>query len=199
MSLVLSASSLFAQSFDAPMGSEEAVNSAAATGFLAGTMLLFFFVYAAVILIYVVSMWKLYAKAGKPGWASIVPIYNVIVQLEIIGRPIWWILLLFIPFVNIYAAIVLTLDLAKSYGKDTGFGILMLLFPIIMMPVLAFGKSEYVGPAGKGSNDLPGLTPPTASTSGPTATPSAPAAPTASAAQQSQPSDAATPPQNLVQ
>lgn len=105
------------------------------------------FVSMLVAVLMLVSMWKLYAKAGKPGWAAIVPVYNVIVMLEIVGRPLWWIFLFFIPLANFVAAIILMLDFAKAYGKSTGYGVLMLFFPVIMYPVLAFGKNtQYVGP-----------------------------------------------------
>lgn len=74
------------------------------------------------------------------------PIYNSVVLMQIIGRPEWWVLLLFVPFVNIYIAIVSTLELAKSFGKSTGFGVLMLFFPVIAYPMLGFGSSQYLGP-----------------------------------------------------
>lgn len=95
----------------------------------------------------IASLWKLFEKADKPGWAAIVPIYNFIVMLEIVGRPVWWILLLFVPFVNIVIEIMLMLDFAKAYGKSAGYGVLMIFFPYIMYPVLAFSKdTQYHGP-----------------------------------------------------
>ena len=70
----------------------------------------------------IVVMWKIFVKAGKPGWGCIVPIYSTILQLEIAGRPIWWIFLMLIPFVNIVVSIIVILDFAKAFGKGTGFG-----------------------------------------------------------------------------
>lgn len=105
-------------------------------------------VYIAVLVLMIASMWMVFRKAGKPGWASIVPFYNTIVELEIIGRPAWWLVLLFIPFVNIVIAIIMMLDLAKSFGQSTGMGVLLVLLPVVGMPLLAFNKSiSYVGPA----------------------------------------------------
>ncbi|MBM84265.1 MAG: signal peptidase I [Planctomycetaceae bacterium] len=99
-----------------------------------------------VVLISIIPMWVVFSKAGKPGWASIVPIYNMIVLLEICGRPIWWLLLMFIPCVNIVFAIMLLIDLAKAFGKGAGFGVgLILLTPIFMM-ILAFSSAKYEGP-----------------------------------------------------
>src|SRR5882724_1213873 len=71
----------------------------------------------------IASMWKVFTKAGKPGWAAIVPIYNIIVLLEIIGKPLWWIVLFLIPFVSLVAAIMVSLEVAKCFGKTPGFGI----------------------------------------------------------------------------
>jgi hypothetical protein len=68
--------------------------------------------YLAVIGFYLYCMWRIYEKAGKPGWASIIPIYNILVQLEILGRPWWWLLLMFVPFVNIVIGIIIIFDLA---------------------------------------------------------------------------------------
>lgn len=107
--------------------------------------IIMFLIYAAIIIVFIASMWKIFTKAGKPGWAAIIPIYNIIVLLEVVGRPIWWILIYLIcaPI----AAIVISLDLAKSFGKDIGFGIGLIILPIIFMPMLGFGSATYVGPS----------------------------------------------------
>ena len=73
--------------------------------------------YMAIIVLSIVGLWKLFEKAGKPGWASLIPIYNIIVMFEIVGKPMWQLVLFFIPFANIYVAITLVIGLAKSYGK----------------------------------------------------------------------------------
>ena len=91
---------------------------------------------------------KIFEKAGKPLWAGFVPIYNYMVALEIIGRPLWWVILLLIPFVNIIVAFIVAIDLAKSFGKDTVYGILIIFFSFIMLPMMAFSSDiQYVGPA----------------------------------------------------
>ena len=100
----------------------------------------------AVLAFYIVTSWKIFTKANRPGWASLIPIYNTIVQLQIIGRPIWWWFLLLIPFVNIVVLIIVALDVAKVFGKGTGFGILLILLPVIALPILAFGSAKYQGP-----------------------------------------------------
>ncbi len=94
-------------------------------------------------------MWKLYTKAGKPGWAPIIPIYNWVVLLEIVGRPLWWIILLLIPVVNFVILIIVAIDLAKSYGKGGGFAVGLILLTPIFVLMLAFGDAQYVGPAAR--------------------------------------------------
>lgn len=103
-------------------------------------------IYVAFIVLLIASQWKLYVKAGEPGWACIIPIYNLIVLVRIIGKPSWWVLLMLIPFVNIIFAIWACNLLAKSFGKDTGFTLGMLFLPFVFYPVLAFGGAEYQGP-----------------------------------------------------
>lgn len=103
-------------------------------------------IYLGVIVLIIASMWKIFAKAGKPGWAAIVPIYNYVVLLEIIGRPIWWLVLLLIPLVNFVVAILVFIDVAKAFGKGAGFGIGLIFLGPIFLPMLAFGDAEYQGP-----------------------------------------------------
>lgn len=110
------------------------------------TMNIVWFVLAVVAL---VGLWKMFQKAGKPGWAAIVPIYNVIVLLQIVGRPVWWLVLLFIPFVNLVVGIILSIDLAKAYGKGVGWGILAIFLPFVVYPYFGFSNDvKYVGKAG---------------------------------------------------
>ncbi len=105
--------------------------------------------YLVIALLLIVSLWKIFEKAGKPGWASIIPIYNIIVWLEIIGKPWWWILLIFfVPFVNIVLLIIMVHLLSKSFGKGGWFTVGLLFLGIIFYPVLAFGNATYIGPAG---------------------------------------------------
>ena len=95
----------------------------------------------------IVAMWKVFTKAGKPGWAAIIPIYNIIVILQMIGRPVWWVILFLIPFVNLIIFVMVCIDVAKSFGKGSGFGIgLWLLAPIFWL-ILGFGDTQYKGPA----------------------------------------------------
>jgi Family of unknown function (DUF5684) len=95
----------------------------------------------------IAALWKVFTKAGQPGWASIVPIYNLIILLNIVGKPLWWIILLMIPLVNIYAIFVIAIGLAKSFEKSTGFGIGLVFLSVIFYPILGFGSARYIGPA----------------------------------------------------
>jgi ABC-type sulfate transport system permease subunit len=101
--------------------------------------------YIAVIAFLLVTMWKVYEKAGKPGWANLIPFYNLLVMLEIVGKPWWYLLLMFIPIVNIVISIMVTLDMAKVFGKGSGFGIGLIFLPFIFYPILAFGDAKYQG------------------------------------------------------
>ncbi len=102
-------------------------------------------VYIAIIVGFIVGMWKCFEKAGKPGWAAIIPIYNIIVMLEIVGRPLWWIILFFIPVVSVIAFVIVSIDFAKSFGKDAAYGIGLFILPFVFYPLLGFGDAKYVG------------------------------------------------------
>jgi hypothetical protein len=114
----------------------------------------YFVVVFAVMGLMIASFWKIFEKAGQPGWAAIVPIYNTIVILELVGRPVWWLLLFFIPFAGIVFAFIVMIDLARSYGQGTGFGVGLVLLPIVFAPILGFGSSRYVGPAAGGAGSI---------------------------------------------
>lgn len=111
-----------------------------------GTGMILFIIFIAAFYIYV--YWRIFEKAGKPGWASLIPIYNTIVLIEIVGKPLWWIVLMLIPGVNIIFAIWVTNLLSLSFGKGVGFTIGLLLLSPIFYPILAFSNAEYKGPAG---------------------------------------------------
>lgn len=93
----------------------------------------------------IASLWTVFTKAGKPGWASIIPIYNLIVLLEIVGKPLWWILLLLIPLVNLILLLLIYMELARRFGKSELFGIGLWLLGPIFFPILAFGDARYRG------------------------------------------------------
>jgi len=88
-------------------------------------------------------MWKVFEKAGKPGWAAIVPIYNLIVLLQIAGKPVWWIVLLLIPVVNLVVLIVMYSGVARNFGKGVGFALGLIFLSFIFFPILAWGSAAY--------------------------------------------------------
>jgi len=104
--------------------------------------------YVAIIVLMIVSMWKVFEKAGEPGWASIIPIYNLITLLKIVGKPWWWLFLMCIPVLNIIWLIWTFNLLSKSFGQSEGFTVGLVLLGIIFFPILAFGDYTYQGPAG---------------------------------------------------
>lgn len=105
------------------------------------------FVFAIVIL-YIVAYWQLFTKAGEPGWGAFVPLYNLYLYCKIAGRPEWWLILFFVPFVNVVIALILAMDIAKAFSKSSGFGIGLWLLSFIFVPVLAFGSATYTRPSG---------------------------------------------------
>jgi len=104
--------------------------------------------YSSILVLIFASMWTIFEKAGKAGWKYLIPIYNTILLLEIVGKPWWWIFLLMLPFVNIIWAIWMMNLLSKSFGKNEGFTVGLILLGIIFFPILAFGNAKYLGPAG---------------------------------------------------
>jgi len=97
-----------------------------------------------IMVAWIAGMWKVFEKAGKPGWAAIIPIYNIIILLQIINKPIWWLLLCFI----IIGMILISMELAVCFGKSKGWGIGLLFFlGFIGYPILGFGDATYKAPA----------------------------------------------------
>ena len=164
------------QSLVQPYSQPSAAQSAANTGiFLFGMLIVVAFLIFGILTI--VGMWKTYKKAGQPGWAAIVPIYNMYIWLKIVGRPAWWLLLLFVPVVSLIVSLIMSLDLAKAFGKSSLFGAVGLwLFEGIGFLILGFGSAQYQGPEG-GSGAAPA-----APTGMPPANPLPPANPTPPAA-----------------
>jgi hypothetical protein len=105
-------------------------------------------IWLAITVALIVGAWKLFTKAGQPGWASLIPIYNTITMLRMTGKSGWWVLGMMVPLLNFYVIIRLVFDLARVFGRGIGFGFgLLFLFPIFML-ILAFGDAVYVGPNG---------------------------------------------------
>jgi hypothetical protein len=90
-----------------------------------------------------VGMWKVFVKANKPGWAALVPIYNLLVLAEVGGKPSWWAILLFVPLVNLIVFVVICMGVAKNFGKNELYGIGLALLGFIFFPLLGFGNARY--------------------------------------------------------
>ncbi len=122
-----------------------AQNAGNAAGAIGALILLA--IYLAVLVLVIAGFWKMFEKAGQPGWGAIIPFYNMYLMCKIAGRPGWWLILLLIPYVNFIFWIIVLLDLAKSFGKGVGFAVGMILLGAIFIPILGFGSAEYEGPA----------------------------------------------------
>ncbi|MCC7083953.1 MAG: signal peptidase I [Pirellulales bacterium] len=97
----------------------------------------------ALVVFGIIGLWKTFVKAGKPGWASIIPIYNIIVLCQIAGKPGWWVLLLLIPIVNLIILILVSIDVAKNFGHGVGFGLGLAFLGVIFSPILGLGDARY--------------------------------------------------------
>jgi hypothetical protein len=105
-------------------------------------------IYLVVVVFLVAAMWKIFEKAGQPGWAAIIPIYNIYILLKIGGKPGWWLALFLIPVVNIVFLIWMYNMISKSFGKDEGFTVGLVVLGIVFWPILGFGSATYKGPYG---------------------------------------------------
>src|SRR5574344_2141789 len=121
-------------------------SSATAARIFGGAMLVMWLIMLALGVVYLIGLWKVFSKAHYAGWESLIGGHNTFVQFVMSGIKGYWMFLLFIPFVNIAVLIWKDIELAKSFGKGVGFGIGMFFLPYIFVPILGFGKSEYVGP-----------------------------------------------------
>lgn len=110
--------------------------------------------YLAVIVIYVVAYWRIFEKAGEAGWKSLIPIYNTYILLKIVGYSGWYLLLFFVPFVNVVFYIVVAYKLAKAFGYGIGMTILEFIAGIGLL-IMGFGDAKYLGPDGRGSQHSP--------------------------------------------
>jgi len=109
------------------------------------TLGIYWVIYVGILALLLVAMWKVFTKAGKPGWGAIIPIYNIVLLCDIAGKPGWWVLLYFIPLLNIVIGIIVSIGVAKNFGKGAGFGLGLAFLSVIFYPILAFGSADYTG------------------------------------------------------
>lgn len=107
-------------------------------------------VWLAILVAVIAGTWKAFEKAGRPGWAAIVPIYNVYVMIKISGNEWWWLILLFVPLINILAILKISVDVARAFGQGIGFGIGLWLVSFVFWPLLGFGDYQYRGAPDQG-------------------------------------------------
>ena len=100
-------------------------------------------IYLVILVVMLASLWQVFVKAGRQGWEGIVPIYNCYILLKILDKPIWWLILIFIPIANIIMCFLLNMALAEKFGKSTGFAVGLFFLPFIFLPILAFGDAQY--------------------------------------------------------
>ena len=139
----------YARTYDATTTSLDMAEASGILGVIAGFGIFMWIIMMAIAVLMIVSMWKIFKKAGKPGWAAIIPIYNTVVLFQIVGLSPWLLLLVLIPFVGSIAIAVVTIlayvKLAKAFGKSGGFAAGLIFLNVIFMPILAFSDAEYEG------------------------------------------------------
>ena len=132
-----------------------------------------------VAIVSIISLWKIFKKAGKKGWESIIPVYNMITLVEIVGKPMYYILFFFIPI----APVLVYIPLAEKFGKESSFGVLTYFFPFVCLPILAFGKNTFnlapvaTAPLNAPAQNVTETVTPAAPVATPVPAPEAPAAP----------------------
>ncbi|MEM1415570.1 MAG: DUF5684 domain-containing protein [Myxococcota bacterium] len=102
----------------------------------------------AMMVLCIAGIWRVFAKAGEPGWACLVPIWNLIVLVRIAGVPGWYVVLLFFPLVNIVGSVLIGIGVAKAFGQSEAYGVGLAFLAPIFYPLLGFGPNEYIGPGG---------------------------------------------------
>lgn len=102
-----------------------------------------FYCAVVVAIVTIVALWKVFVKAGRPGWASLVPIYNTYVTIKIAQKPGWWLLLLFIPFVNLVFLVLICMGVARHFGRSNWFGLGLAVFPYVFLCILGFNNDKY--------------------------------------------------------
>lgn len=112
-------------------------------------------IYVAIAILAIVGLWMVFQKAGEAGWKAIIPIWNTLVLLKIVGRPWWWILLMLIPVVNIVIWIIVAYDLSRSFGHGAGYTVGLVLLSFVFIIILGFGPDPYLGPGGNTSGQQP--------------------------------------------
>ena len=109
-------------------------------------VLFFAVIWLALVILTIAGMWKVFTKAGRPGWAVLIPIYNFYVLLKVAGKPGWWLILMLIPVVGFVIGIMVVAALAGRFGKSGGFAVGLIFLPYIFYPILGFGSAQYAPP-----------------------------------------------------
>jgi len=121
------------------------MNGEAGTCGIGGCGVLVLIIELVIAVVMLIAMWKVFAKAGKPGWAILIPIYNAYVFLKIAGKPGWWLILLFVPLLNIIIQVIATVAFARNFNRGAGFVVGLIFLPFIFYPILAFSDAQYIG------------------------------------------------------
>ena len=123
------------------------MSDSAASAAVAGVLIVYYVICLALIVLMLAAWWKIFVKAGKPGWGAIVPLYNLYCMYSISFGNGWLFLLTLVPCVNFVMLIIMYVKLAQAFGKGGGFAVGLIFLPVIFLPMLGFGDADYIGPA----------------------------------------------------
>ncbi len=110
--------------------------------------------YLGLIVFIIAGIWKAFEKAGQPGWAILIPIYNIYIMTQIAEKEGWWVIMFFIPLVNIIFAFMLYIAIAEKFGKSAGFGVGLVFLGFIFWPILGFGDARYEGATAETNDEI---------------------------------------------
>jgi hypothetical protein len=117
------------------------------SGELGGPEIIVVVLVIGLLIFMIAAQWKLFEKAGQPGWAAIVPIYNLYIMCKMIDKSGWWVLMMCLPYIGIIFSIIFEVSwcgrISKDFGRGTGTAIGLFFLPFIFVPILAFGSAKY--------------------------------------------------------
>lgn len=97
------------------------------------------------LLLYKTAKWIVFVKAGRPGWAALIPFYSRYVLLDIVKKPKWWLVFMLLPPIGLVFSLIVSIRLAKAFRHGAGFALGLMCFGFIFYPILAFTEAEYSG------------------------------------------------------
>lgn len=116
------------------------------SGGFSGFIILPLILYVILLIILLIGIWKMFEKGGIPGILGLIPIVNIFFLAKLAGKPLWWGLLYFIPFVNVVIAIIILIRISERFGRGAGTALGLVFLTPIFICILGYGSAEYSEP-----------------------------------------------------